>query len=276
MASRRASAGRRRTEHVLRLVDSLQRGRQRSAAERAAVAVQLALAHADRVRPRRYRGSRPNLFPLDGTTAVTVNQAFVKWDEHGARRQDLLDLHGRRRAADHARLQRPERRDLRAAVAGARHRQARPGLALDAAVEEPQADLNAGGGVIGRDVLRAAADLAARVRYESDRGHFSCRACRGASRSASPARPARWSAPSMAPACRSRGRSRCGKTTACSFRRRRGKGVGRYFNDPLSATGLALNADRAVSLLRTSGATLYYQRKWAPDWMTVMARARSG
>jgi hypothetical protein len=48
-----------------------------------------------------------------------------------------------------------------------------------------------------------------------------------------------------------------------------GKGVGRYFNDPLSATGVALGTDRRFELLRSSGVTLYYQHKWAPDWMTV-------
>jgi hypothetical protein len=53
------------------------------------------------------------------------------------------------------------------------------------------------------------------------------------------------------------------------FQAATGKGIGRYFNDPLSATGLALGSDRRLELVRTSGATLYYQRKWAPDWMTV-------
>jgi hypothetical protein len=48
-----------------------------------------------------------------------------------------------------------------------------------------------------------------------------------------------------------------------------GEGVGRYFNDPLSSTGVALGSDRRLELVRSSGATLYYQHKWAPDWMTV-------
>ena len=48
-----------------------------------------------------------------------------------------------------------------------------------------------------------------------------------------------------------------------------GKGVGRYFNDPLSSTGVALGSDRRFELVRSSGVTLYYQHKWAPDWMTV-------
>lgn len=48
-----------------------------------------------------------------------------------------------------------------------------------------------------------------------------------------------------------------------------GEGVGRYFNDPLSATGLGLRSDGRLELVRSTGATLYYQHKWAPDWMTV-------
>ena len=51
-----------------------------------------------------------------------------------------------------------------------------------------------------------------------------------------------------------------------------GKGVGRYFNDPLSSTGVALGTDRRFDLLRSSGVTLYYQHKWTPDWMTVAGR----
>jgi len=48
-----------------------------------------------------------------------------------------------------------------------------------------------------------------------------------------------------------------------------GKGVGRYFNDPLSATGVALGTDGRFDLLRSSGVTLYYRHRWAPDWMTA-------
>jgi hypothetical protein len=53
------------------------------------------------------------------------------------------------------------------------------------------------------------------------------------------------------------------------FQAATGRGIGRYFNDPASATGLALNAGGTLDLARITGATLYYQRKWAPDWMTV-------
>jgi hypothetical protein len=48
-----------------------------------------------------------------------------------------------------------------------------------------------------------------------------------------------------------------------------GKGIGRYFNDPLSAIGLSMQAGGRLELLRMSGATLYYERTWAPEWSTV-------
>ena len=48
-----------------------------------------------------------------------------------------------------------------------------------------------------------------------------------------------------------------------------GKGIGRYFNDSVSATGFGLDADDRLKLIRSSGATLYYQHFWHPDWMSV-------
>ena len=41
-----------------------------------------------------------------------------------------------------------------------------------------------------------------------------------------------------------------------------GKGIGRYFNDSVSATGMGLGADDRLDLIRSSGATLYYQHFW--------------
>ena len=48
-----------------------------------------------------------------------------------------------------------------------------------------------------------------------------------------------------------------------------GKGIGRYFDDSVSSTGMALGADDRLDLIRSSGATLYYQHYWTPNWMTV-------
>ena len=48
-----------------------------------------------------------------------------------------------------------------------------------------------------------------------------------------------------------------------------GKGIGRYFNDAVSVAGASVNTDGRLGFARGSGATLYYQRFWTPDWMTV-------
>jgi len=48
-----------------------------------------------------------------------------------------------------------------------------------------------------------------------------------------------------------------------------GKGIGRYFNDAVSVTGASLASDGRLDIARGSGATLYYQRFWTADWMTV-------
>jgi hypothetical protein len=211
-----------------------------------------------------------NLFPLDGTTAVTVNQAFVQWNEYvlvGKTYSTFMDDGALPTTIDY---------NGPSGVTFVRQWLARgtlklgPGWALDAAVEEPQANLSAGSGVLGVSSSAERPDLAARVRYESERGHFQLS---GLSRrvSASVTSPAGTAERTFD----GTGVSVSGSLSlrdddTLLFQAATGKGVGRYFNDPLSATGLALNADRTVSLLRTSGATLYYQRKWAPDWMTVV------
>ena len=48
-----------------------------------------------------------------------------------------------------------------------------------------------------------------------------------------------------------------------------GKGIERYFADAVSSTGLSLGADGRPELVRSSGALLYYQRRWSEDWMSV-------
>ena len=211
-----------------------------------------------------------NLFPLDGTTAVTVNQAYLQWDEHilvGKTYSTFMDDGALPTTLDY---------NGPSGVTFVRQWLARgtvklgTGWALDAALEEPQADLNAGGAVLGVTTSADRPDLAARVRYESERGHFqlsglSRRVSAGVTSTASTAeRTFDGTGVSVSGSLSLR------EDDSLLFQAATGKGVGRYFNDPLSATGLALNADRAVSLLRTSGATLYYQRKWTPDWMTVV------
>jgi len=210
-----------------------------------------------------------NLFPLDGTTEVTVNQAYVKWGEHviaGKTYSTFMDDGALPTTLDY---------NGPGGVTFVRQLLVRgtvkvgTGWALDAALEESQADLNAGAGVLNLTSSARRPDLAARVRYEGERGHFQLA---GLSRrvSTSFTRPAGTTERTFD----GNGVAASGSLSVLEddtllFQAATGKGVGRYFNDPLSAAGLALNADSTLGLSRTAGTTLYYQRKWAPDWMTV-------
>ena len=210
-----------------------------------------------------------NLFPLDGTTELTLNQLFVKWDEHilvGKTYSTFMDEGALPTTLDY---------NGPSGVTFVRQWLARgtlkfgSGWALEAAVEEPQADLNASGTGLGVASSADRPDLAARVRYEGDRGHFQLA---GLSRRAT----VTATGPSGATERRvdGTGVSLSGSLSLFEddtllFQAATGKGVGRYFNDPISATGLALAPGGNLELMRMSGATLYYQRKWAADWMTV-------
>jgi hypothetical protein len=45
-----------------------------------------------------------------------------------------------------------------------------------------------------------------------------------------------------------------------------GKGIGRYYNDPLTALGVE---GAGLDVLRMSGATLYYEHQWSARWKSV-------
>jgi len=210
-----------------------------------------------------------NLFPLDGTTAPTLNQLYVKWDEHliaGKTYSTFMDDDALPTTLDY---------NGPAGVTFSRQWLVRgtvklgKGWSLAAALEEAQADLGVRGAVLALQASGDRPEFAARLRYEGEGGHFQLA---GLSRRAS----VRVTSPAGAT---ERGVSGTGVSASGSlsvlendtllFQAASGKGVGRYFNDPVSATGVALNADGTLSAVRTSGATLYYQRQWAPDWMTV-------
>jgi hypothetical protein len=210
-----------------------------------------------------------NLFPLDGTTRISVNQAFVRWDEHvivGKTYSTFMDDGALPTTLDY---------NGPGGVTYVRQWLARgslklgAGWALEASVEESQADLQASSEIVGVNVSAQRPDLAARLRYEGERGHFQLA---GLTRRVSTtlSRPAGTTERSFD----GHGVSISGSLSVAEddsllFQAATGKGVGRYFNDPLSATGLALQPGGNLDLARASGATLYYQRKWAPDWMTV-------
>lgn len=210
-----------------------------------------------------------NLFPLDGKTAPTLNQLFVRLDDWvivGKTYSTFMDDGVLPTTLDY---------NGPSGVTFVRQWLARvsipfgSGWALQASVEEPQADLSGGGALLAVHSDARRPDLAARVRYEGDFGHVQLA---GLSRSIdvvadSPLgtreRHVNGTGVSLSGSLNVFGED------ALLLQAVTGKGVGRYFNDPLSSTGVALGTDRRFELLRSSGVTLYYQHKWAPDWMTV-------
>jgi hypothetical protein len=209
-----------------------------------------------------------NLFPLDGKTTPTLNQLFVRLDDWvivGKTYSTFMDDGALPTTLDY---------NGPSGVTFVRQWLARAsipfgsGWAVQASVEESQADLSGGGSLLAVHSDARRPDLAARVRWEGDAGHVQLA---GLSRSIdvvadSPlgtrGRHVNGTGVSLS------GSLNIGENTLL-FQAVTGEGVGRYFNDPLSSTGVALGNNGRFDLLRSSGVTVYYQHKWAPDWMSV-------
>lgn len=210
-----------------------------------------------------------NLFPIDGATRITVNQAYVRLGEaltfgktystfmDDAALPTTLDYNGPSGVTF-----------MRQALVRGSYGFAEK-WTVEGSIEDPQADFSATGQILDFRVGARRPDLAARLRYEGERGHVQLA---GLSR--------RLHASVTTP-FGSADRDIDGGGIALSgslpgfgddsilLQAASGKAIGRYFNDPLSATGLARELGGRLELVRSSGATLYYQRQWAPDWMSV-------
>jgi hypothetical protein len=210
-----------------------------------------------------------NLFPLDGKTAPTLNQLFVRLDDWvivGKTYSTFMDDGALPTTLDY---------NGPSGVTFVRQWLARAsiplgsGWAIQASVEESQADLSGGGALLAVHSSARRPDLAARLRWEGDIGHLQVA---GLSRSIDVMTESPFGTRDRH--VNGTGVSLSGSLNVLEadtllFQAVTGQGVGRYFNDPLSATGVALGTNERFDLLRSSGVTLYYQHKWAPEWMTV-------
>lgn len=209
-----------------------------------------------------------NLFPLDGKTAPELNQLFVRWDDWvivGKIYSTFMDDGALPTTLDYngpSGVTFVRQWLVRASIPFG------SGWAFQASVEEPQADLSGGGALLAVHSDARRPDLAARVRWEGDAGHLQLA---GLSRSIDVVTDSPFGTRERhvdGNGVSFSGSLNVGDDTLL-FQAVTGKGVGRYFNDPLSSTGVALGANGRFDLLRSSGVTLYYQHKWAPDWMSV-------
>ena len=137
---------------------------------------------------------------------------------------------------------------------------------LEAALEESQADLAASGasGEVSSHAERP--DLTARLRAEGDWGSMQLSALsRSVTVSASAA------GASVERRIAGEGLSFSGSVgvvedDAVLWQIVSGKGIGRYYNDPLTALGVE---GAGLDPLRMTGATLYYEHKWSERWKSV-------
>jgi hypothetical protein len=143
------------------------------------------------------------------------------------------------------------------------------GWTIAGGLEDSQAEDHAGGRFAGLRTQAHRPDLAARLRFEFERGHVQVAALSrsidviATASSDTTERKIGASGVSISGSLATFGDDSLVAQYAT------GKGIGRYFNDSVSPTGVALGADDRLALVRSSGGTLYYQHHWTPDWMTV-------
>ncbi len=144
------------------------------------------------------------------------------------------------------------------------------GLRLEAALEDPQADAQAGGPNFSASASAERPDIVARLRYEGERLHAQIA---GLSRSVT------YSAQLASLASVRRTISGYGVSASAALQIgegdrllvqwNEGEAIGRYFNDGLSSLGAVYDAGGSLEPLKLTGAYLYYERTWAERWTTT-------
>lgn len=143
-------------------------------------------------------------------------------------------------------------------------------LRLDGALEDPQADVSAGANGFNATGSAERPDAVARLRFEGERVHAQVAAL---------SRSVTYSANLASVGSARRTVSGTGVSAAAAVQIgegdrllaqwNRGEGIGRYFNDGLSSFGAVVDAGGRLEPLRTTGAYLYYERKWAERWTST-------
>ena len=143
------------------------------------------------------------------------------------------------------------------------------GWTLAAGVEDSQAKHNRGGPSLDARTRARRPDLAAHLRYDFERGHLQVAALsrRIELTAATPAGSFERNFDGSGIAISGSLATFGDDSVVAQYVT--GKGIGRYFNDAVSVAGVSLGIDGRLDIARGSGATLYYQRFWTPDWMTV-------
>jgi hypothetical protein len=151
---------------------------------------------------------------------------------------------------------------------------------LDASVETPQADARAGVDGVGElRVSAARPDLAARLRVEGEAGHLQLAGLSRRLDVSAVAGPAQAPVTSTTRRVAGRGVSLSGSVAlggadTLSGQWVRGEAIGRYFNDGVSASGVAAGGDLTVVPLTLTGTTLYWRHAWPDGWTSTVGASR--
>jgi hypothetical protein len=208
-----------------------------------------------------------NLFGDDGEMRPSVNQLFAKLGDAvlvGKTYSTFMDENALPTTADYngpSGVTFVRQSMLRGSVGIAN------GWKLEGALEQPQADFIVGGTLAQVSSHAERPDLAARVRAEGEWGSAQLSALsRRLSVSATGATGGTLGRRIEGTGLSFSGAVDVREGDTFLWQLASGKGIGRYFNDPLSA--VAVEAD-GLDPLRMTGATLYYQHKWSAQWMSV-------